>query len=63
MIEEYAEKGKKTHVALITETWRQSAARDLTTFVTFVALWSVGHWAGNPANLSEGPWWAKEQAT
>ncbi len=46
---DHYDKLKKTHVALLHETWRQSAARDLTTAATFVGLWSLGHWAGSSA--------------
>jgi hypothetical protein len=49
MADDFSEKVKFTHVALIHETWRESAARDLTTIVCFLLLWSVGHWASSAA--------------
>mgnify|MGYP000044169705 CR=1 FL=1 len=45
----FSEKSEKTHIALIHETWRESAARDLTTAAIFLGLWSVGHFAGSAA--------------
>lgn len=46
---DYSELTKKTHIALITESWRESFARDLTTASTFVLLWSIGHFADSAA--------------
>lgn len=46
---DYSDKVAKTHVAYITESWVQSAARDLTTGAMFLFLWSVGHFADSAA--------------
>lgn len=45
----YSDMSGKTHVALIHETWRESAARDLTTVAVFVMLWLLGHFANSAA--------------
>lgn len=47
--ESYSDKIDKTHIAYIHETWRESLARDLGTVATFLALWSVGHFAESAA--------------
>lgn len=47
--ESYSDKIDKTHIALIHETWRESFARDLGTVASFLALWSVGHFADSAA--------------
>jgi len=46
---DYAEISKKTHIALITESWRESVARDLSTAAIFLGLWSIGHYAESAA--------------
>lgn len=46
---DYAEISKKTHVAFIHETVRESIARDLSTVAIFVGLWSLGHYADSAA--------------
>lgn len=46
---DFSEKVEKTHIAYIHETLGQSVARDLSTALTFLALWSFGHFVGSPA--------------
>lgn len=45
----HSEKIAKTHVAYITETWRQSLAKDLSTVASFVFCASIGWYMGSPA--------------
>lgn len=46
---DFSEKVAKTHIAYIHETWGQSVARDLSTVLIFLALWSFGHFVGSAA--------------
>ena len=46
---DYVEESKKTHVALIHESWKHSAANDLTTVAIFIGLWSFGYFVGSAA--------------
>ncbi len=48
-MDDFADKMEKTHIVLLHETWEQSAASDLITLATFVALWSLGYFADSAA--------------
>lgn len=39
----------RPEVIFIYETVAQAMARDASVFVTIIALWSIGHWAGSAA--------------
>lgn len=46
---EIAMSDEETKVVLIRENWRESAARDVGTFVLIASLWSLGWYAGSSA--------------